>query len=232
MKFNYRVFLSATILIIFVSAWWYGVQLIQDTQTIPSGLGYYYSDTTHAEDYKVRDFQFYNQDSILISRANFENKIWVTDFFFSTCEGICPIMNTNLGIVQSQYKEDTNVLLLSHTVDPKTDDIPRLKVYSQRMGGIRNKWHFVTGREEDIYELARKSYFVATPKDSTLNEDFVHSQLICLIDPHLHIRGYYDGTNGKDIKKLIEDIQKLKVEYNKDGRQKTMDIFPYFRNNQ
>ena len=74
-----------------------------------------------------------------------------------------------------------------------------------------------------------KSYFVATPKDSTLNEDFVHSQLICLIDPHLHIRGYYDGTNGKDVKKLIEDIQKLKVEYNKDGRQKTIDLFPYFR---
>jgi protein SCO1/2 len=98
------------------------------------------------------------------------------------------------------------------------------------MGGIRNKWHFVTGREEDIYELARKSYFVATPKDSTLNEDFVHSQLICLIDPHLHIRGYYDGTNGKDVKKLIEDIQKLKTEYNKDGRQKTIDLFPYFRN--
>jgi protein SCO1/2 len=139
-------------------------------------------------------------------------------------------MNTNLGLVQNQYKEDTNVLILSHTVDPKTDDIPRLKAYSLRMGGIRNKWHFVTGREEDIYELARKSYFVATPKDSTLNEDFVHSQLICLIDPHPHIRGYYDGTNGKDVKKLIEDIQKLKIEYNKDGRQKTIDLFPYFRN--
>lgn len=201
-----------TILIV-VGAWWYGAQYIKEQQPLSSGLPYFGSDTTHATDYLVKDFSFYNQDSVLIGRKNFENKIWVSEFFFSTCEGICPIMNQNLAIVQDSFQNDSNVFFLSHTVDPETDDIHTLRTYAEKNNYKKSNWHFVTGDKATIYDLARTSYFSATPKDSTLGEDFVHSQLLCLIDPHLHIRGYYDGTNGKDIKKLIQDIKLLKIEF-------------------
>lgn len=215
-----------TILFI-IAAWYYGAMIIQGNQPLSSGLGYYAKDTSTAQSYIVRDFSFYNQDSQQITRQNFENKIWVTEFFFTTCEGICPIMNIHLAKVQDSFATDTNVLFLSHTVDPQTDDIPTLKAYAEKHKAIKNKWHFVTGKSEIIYDLARTSYFVATPKDSSLNEDFVHSQLLCLVDPHLHIRGYYDGTNGKDIQRLIGDIRLLEIEYemNKTERKKIFGIF-------
>ena len=207
--------------------WYYGALLIQDHQPRPSGLPYFSNDTFHSEEYQVRTFEFYNQDSTLISRRNFENKIWVSDFFFSTCEGICPIMTSNLSIVQDSFRGDTNFLILSHTVDPETDDVHTLNAYSKRFGAEKNQWQFVTGQKEIIYDLARTSYFSATPKDSTLGEDFVHSQLICLVDPHLHIRGYYDGTNGKDIQKMIRDIRLLQAEFELDNRKRVPAIFSF-----
>lgn len=196
-----------------IGAWWYGVKIIESAQPLSSGLGYYAKDTTTAMQYIVRDFEFYDQDSTRITRKNFENKIWLTDFFFTTCEGICPIMNMNLAKIQDSFQKDTHILFLSHTVDPETDNTEVLKAYAVKHNAIKNKWHFVTGEASKIYDLARNSYFVATPKDSTHGEDFVHSQLICLIDPHLHIRGYYDGTSGKDMQKLVRDIRLLKIEY-------------------
>lgn len=209
-----------------IGAWWIGVRIIESAQPLSSGLGYYAKDTTAAMQYLVRDFSFCDQDSQIITRKKFENKIWITDFFFSTCEGICPIMNINLAAIQDSFSSDTNVLILSHTVDPQTDDIPTLKAYAKRHRAIKNKWHFVTGDAEVIYDLARTSYFVAIPKDTSHNEDFVHSQLICLVDPHLHIRGYYDGTSGKDMRKLVQDIRLLKIEYEMDKKEdKWLGIF-------
>jgi protein SCO1/2 len=207
--------------------WYYAALMIKDNQPRPSHLPYYSKDTFHSEEYKVKEFAFYNQDSQLVTRNNFANKIWVSEFFFSTCEGICPIMNSNLSIVQDSFANDSSILFLSHTVDPETDKVAVLKAYADRFHAIKNKWHFVTGDKEEIYNLARTSYFSATPKDSSLKEDFVHSQLLCLIDPHLHIRGYYDGTNGKSIAKLIRDIRLLEAEYELDNRKKVFDIF-YF----
>ena len=200
-------------LVFIISAWWIGAKTIQENQPLSSGLGYYAQDSARAEQYLVKDFQFMAQDSHIITRQRFENKIWLTDFFFSTCEGICPIMNMNLAAVQDSFALDTHVLFLSHTVDPETDDVPKLKAYAEKHRALKNRWYFVTGEANVIYDLARTSYFSATPKDSSFGEDFVHSQLICLIDPHLHIRGYYDGTSGKDILKLVQDIRKLKIEY-------------------
>lgn len=215
------------LVLVLIATWWIGVQIIQSAQPLSSGLGYYAKDTTTAPQYIVRDFSFYNQDSQLISRKNFENKIWLTDFFFSTCEGICPIMNKNLASIQDSFAADTNLLILSHTVDPETDDIPRLKEYATKHRAIKDKWHFVTGEAKSIYNLARNSYFVATPQDSSFEEDFVHSQLICLIDPHLHIRGYYDGTSVRDMSKLVQDIRLLRIEYELDAKKSTsfLDIF-------
>lgn len=216
MNQNIRKGIYLMLILFILAAWWYGARIIQDNQPLSSGLGYFGKDSTIADQYLVRDFSFYNQDSILISRKNFENKIWMSEFFFSTCEGICPIMNMNLARIQDSFAKDTNVMFLSHTVDPETDDVATLRAYADRHRAIQNKWHFVTGEAAKIYDLARTSYFSATPKDSSMNEDFVHSQLICLIDPHLHIRGYYDGTSGKDMQKLIRDIRLLKIEYEMD----------------
>jgi protein SCO1/2 len=208
-----------------IAAWWIGVKIIEGAQPLSSGLGYYAKDTTTAMNYLVRDFAFYDQESQLITRKNFENKIWLTDFFFSTCEGICPIMNMNLAAIQDSFASDTNLLILSHTVDPETDDVATLKAYAEKHRAIKNKWHFVTGEAATIYDLARTSYFAATPKDSTHGEDFVHSQLICLIDPHLHIRGYYDGTSGKDMLKLVKDIRLLEIEYEMVKKEKWLGVF-------
>lgn len=225
-----RIIYGVVILII-IAFWWYGKNIIEDNQPRPSGLGYWGADTFHANEYRVKEFEFYNQDSQPVTRKNFDNKVWVTDFFFTTCEGICPVMSSNLAIIQDSFRKDTNVKILSHTVDPNTDNVSVLKQYAIRHQAASGQWHFVTGKSEAIYDLARTSYFVATPKDSSLAEDFVHSQLICLVDPHNHIRGYYDGTNGKDMKKLIVDIKKLLAEYDIDGRRKTKIIFPFLDKN-
>lgn len=210
-----KYILFGILFLIFVGVWWTLVQIIQENQPLSSGLPYYGPDTTNAHKYLVRDFQFTDQNGKLVKRADFENKIWVTDFFFTTCDGICPIMSNSLSIIQDSFKNDTNVLILSHTVDPEYDNVDILREYANRYGVIDKKWRLVTGLKDSIYDYARTSYFVATPKDSSIGEDFVHSQLICLIDPHLHIRGYYDGTNQNDVNKLIQSIKWLEIEYEK-----------------
>ena len=212
LKIGTRILAILTPLVI-IGAWWYLVGVIETNTPFNSGLNYYGADSTHSEQYKVSDFSYINQYQDTISRAKFENKIWVTDFFFTTCDGICPIMNANLKLVHDTFIDNPNILFLSHTVDPETDTYELLKKYADRHGAKKDKWDFVTGASEDIYKAARTSYFVATPRDTSMKEDFVHSQLLCLVDPHLHIRGYYDGTNGKDMIKLIRDIRLLIKEY-------------------
>jgi protein SCO1/2 len=207
-----KIFASLVVIFI-IAAWWYMAQEIKKNTPYQSALPYYGADTNTAESYMVEKFQFVNQYGDSVSRKTFENKIWVTDFFFTTCEGICPIMSKNLVKVQDSFKNNPNIKILSHTVDPQYDNQQVLFEYAQKHQAIKGKWHFVTGEASKIYHLARYSYFVATPQDSTYGEDFVHSQLIALIDPHLHIRGYYDGTNGKDMIKLIQDIKELQKEY-------------------
>lgn len=213
MSKNLRIAIYAFTVICLIITWYWGAKIIQDNQPKDSGLGYYSQDTTTAHLYKVANFSFMNQDSQMISRENYENKVWVTDFFFTTCKGICPIMSSNLAEVNKEYAQDSHVMFLSHTVDPQYDNVKVLNEYAGRHDAVGGKWNFVTGNEKDIYHLARTSYFVATPKDSTYEEDFVHSQLMCLVDPHLHVRGFYDGTVKADMEKLIEDIDKLKYEY-------------------
>jgi protein SCO1/2 len=205
----FAVFVVVTI----IAVWWHLAGVIKANTPFESNLPYYGADTFTADQYQVREFEVIDQDSQKLTRETFENKIWVTDFFFTTCEGICPIMSSNLSSIQDTFAKDSKVLLLSHTVDPNYDKPSVLKSYAQRHNAIDKKWYFATSKADYLYDLARTSYFIATPKDSSLGEDFVHSQLIALIDPHLHIRGYYDGTNGKDMKKLIRDIRLLQKEY-------------------
>ncbi|MBK7958088.1 MAG: SCO family protein [Bacteroidetes bacterium] len=159
--------------------------------------------------YHVPDFTFVNQDSEKVTLQNFKNKVWVTDFFFTTCEGICPIMKKNLKSVLDSFSNEPDFLILSHTVQPEHDSVKVLKAFSEQYGQVANKWHFVTGEKLDLYNQARYAYFIAEPTDASIQEDFVHSQLLALIDRAGRIRGYYDGTSETDKNRLVKDIRLL-----------------------
>jgi protein SCO1 len=175
-----------------------------------NSLPFYGPKNMKAEDYSVPDFSFTNQDNEEVTLINFKDKIWVTDFFFTTCTGICPIMKTNMAIVLDSFRSNDNVMMLSHTVEPEHDSVNVLKSFSLKYGNINDKWHFVTGDKAQIYKQARKAYFIAEEsKNVVIEDDFVHSQNLALIDRDGHIRGFYDGTDTASMKKLVIDIRSL-----------------------
>ncbi len=175
-------------------------------------LQYYGPDSASARTHQIRNFNFLNQDGENISLNDFKSKIFVVNFFFTTCHSICPIMSNELMRVDSAFKNDSDFALLSHTVDPEIDSVAVLKAYAIAHSASKN-WEFVTGKKTELYQQALKSYLIATPQEVTgAEDDFVHSQNLVLIDDELHIRGFYDGTNAQDVKKLISDIKILKDE--------------------
>ena len=165
------------------------------------------------EFHKISDFKLVNQLGDTISQKSFENKIYVTDFFFTSCPGICEKMTGNMIKVQEAFEKDENVLLLSHSVTPSIDSVSVLKTYADNFGVIENKWHLVTGDKSEIYDLGRNNYFVendlGVPKDIN---DFLHTENFLLIDKNKHIRGIYNGLNRASIAQLIIDIKALKLE--------------------
>lgn len=165
--------------------------------------------------HKIDDFRLINQYGDTISQANFENKIYITDFFFTTCQTICPVMTKHMEQIQEAYKHDDEVLLLSHSVTPEIDDVERLNKYAKEHNAIKDKWHMVTGDKKDIYRLARQSYFTTKTTGDGGPYDMVHTENFVLIDKEKRIRGTYDGTNPDEIEKAIEDIKILKQEYAK-----------------
>ncbi len=160
----------------------------------------------------VGNFTFTNQFNSKISENTIKNKIYVADFFFATCQSICPQMSTNLKLVQQAFENDSSVLILCHTVNPMHDTVEVLNNYSKTYGAIKNKWHFLTGNKKEIYKTARLDYLVNAFEDDGSAEGFLHSELLILVDKKQRIRGYYDGTNETEVKKLIEDIKLLKKE--------------------
>lgn len=161
----------------------------------------------------IPDFALTNQNGKIITQKDYENKIYVADFFFTTCGTICPIMTTNMKKVQRAVLLDDEIKLLSHTVMPEIDTVAQLKRYAREKGVIDSKWNLVTGSKKDIYNLARKSYLAA--KYDPSKEDgygIVHTENFILIDKKKRIRGRYDGTNDEDIERLLEDIKILKEE--------------------
>ena len=154
----------------------------------------------------IADFSFVNQNGDTITQKDYEGKIYVADFFFTTCGSICPKMSANLEEVQKAFANNPKVKLLSHTVFPETDSVPVLKAYAKKHNVIDAKWNLVTGDKKEIYAMARKSYLaVKLGKPSELY-DMVHTENFVLVDTKRRVRGFYDGTNKEDIKKLIEDI--------------------------
>lgn len=171
-------------------------------------------DTTlqHVKKYhRIADFLLINQEGDTVTQDTFKDRIYVVDFFFTTCATICPIMTEHMGQIQDKIKDDPSILLLSHSVTPEIDTVAQLKRYADKKGVIPGKWHLVTGDKKQIYDLARKSYLVA--KDQPYSPyDLLHTENFVLIDPQRRIRGFYDGTDPEAIETLMRDIAILKKE--------------------
>lgn len=158
----------------------------------------------------IAPFQFVDQDSATITNVTFQDKIYVADFFFTSCRTICPIMKTQMVRVYEATKEMPDVLLLSHTIDPEYDTVALLHDFAERLGVESKRWHFVTGAKDSIYKIAQTSYFATAMEDKTEPDGFIHSGAFLLIDKKGRIRGKYDGTKEEDVNRLIVEIKKLR----------------------
>lgn len=163
--------------------------------------------------HKINDFVLTNQNGELISQEFYQNKIYVADFFFTTCPDICPIMTENMGYLQSELKNQTDVLLVSFSVTPNVDSVDVLRSYADLKKVDDAKWNLFTGSKKEIYELARKSFLVAKNDGDGGKYDMIHTENFVLIDKESRIRGFYDGTNEDEMKKLLVDITILKQSY-------------------
>jgi protein SCO1/2 len=163
--------------------------------------------------HKIGDFKFIDQDSAVVTNATFDGKIYIADFFFTSCRTICPIMKTQMLRVYDSLKNDPDVLILSHTIDPEYDTVGLLHDFAERLGVKSAKWRFVTGNKDDIYKIAQTSYFATAMEDKSEPDGFIHSGAFLLIDKDRRIRGKYDGTKEEDVNRLIAEIAKLKKEY-------------------
>jgi protein SCO1/2 len=157
----------------------------------------------------IADFSFTNQNGKIITQKDYEGKIYVADFFFTTCQTICPIMTTNMTEVQKAFSNNPNVMILSHTVTPEIDSVPVLKKYALKQGVNDSKWNMVTGDKKDIYYIARKSYLAVKTGKPEEMYDMVHTENFVLVDTKRRVRGFYDGTKKEDVQRLIEDINWL-----------------------
>jgi len=162
--------------------------------------------------HKVADFKLINQNGDTITQDNYAGKIYVTDFFFTRCMTICPIMTNNIWKLQEVFKDDDDIRFLSLSVTPVIDSVSVLKEYAISKGVIDAKWNITTGDKKHIYELARKSYFALLEEGDGGLQDFIHTENFILVDKKKQIRGFYDGTNSEDIERLILDIRILKNE--------------------
>lgn len=159
----------------------------------------------------IPDFKFVNQDGDTLTQDDFKNKVYVTDFFFTSCPTICPVMKTQMLRVFDKFKDNPEFGILSHTIDPRHDSVSVLKAYKHKLGIDSKQWQFVTGEQDKIYEIAQKSYMVSAMEDKEAVDDggFVHSGAFVLVDKNRNIRGVYDGTKEKEVNKLIKDIELL-----------------------
>ena len=160
----------------------------------------------------IADFSLINQNGKTVTQDTYNNKIYIADFFFTTCQTICPIMTDHMIILQNKLKLDKDVMLLSHTVTPEIDSVAQLKKYALNKGVLDSKWNLVTGDKKEIYQLARKSYLAVKSSGDGGEYDMIHTENFILVDQKKRIRGYYDGTLEEDIESLLNDIDILKQE--------------------
>lgn len=182
----------------------------------PSMVNYELVDSTlqHKKKFhKIAPFSLTNQNGLTVTEKDYMNKIYVADFFFTTCPSICPKMTANMGLIQENIKTDNQVLLLSFSVTPEIDSVQQLKSYAIEKGVIDSKWNLLTGNKKEIYELARKSYLAVKTDGDGGEHDMIHTENFILVDPEKRIRGFYDGTDIKAMDELLSDIKVLQMEY-------------------
>ncbi len=165
------------------------------------------------KNHTIADFKLINQNGETITNKDYKDKIYIADFFFTRCTNICIVMAYNMAELQAHYKNDDEVLFLSHSVTPVIDSVSVLKDYADNNGAINGKWNLTTGVKKHIYELARKSYFAVIDEGTGDENDFIHTENFVLIDKEGRIRGSYDGTERENMQKIIDDIALLKEEY-------------------
>ncbi len=161
----------------------------------------------------IADFSLVNQNGDTITQEDYRDKIYIADFFFTTCPSICPIMTDNMLTIQKMIQFDDEVMLLSHSVTPEIDSVPQLKKYALEKGVKDRKWNLVTGDKKQIYELARKSYLAVKTDGDGGPFDMIHTENFILVDKEKRIRGTYDGTDPEDIENLLKDLAILKASY-------------------
>lgn len=163
--------------------------------------------------HRIGDFSFYNQNGGTTSLSDMKGKVFVVEYFFTTCQTICPIMNKQMIRVQEKFANNPAFKILSFTVNPETDSIPVMKSYAKEHNAIDGQWYFLTGNKDSLYYLARHSFFVLKPEEVTLADGsyapFIHTNNFVLVDRARRIRGYYDGTDSTEVSQLMEDIQLL-----------------------
>ena len=168
------------------------------------------------KNHTIANFELINQNGETITHQDYQDKIYVADFFFTRCQTICITMAFHMSELQEEYKDDDDILFLSHSVTPVMDSVSVLKAYAESKGVIDGKWNVTTGSKKHIYELARKSYFAVVDEGNGDENDFTHTEQFVLVDKERRIRGYYDGTEKEDMEKLKKDISVLKEEYRND----------------
>jgi protein SCO1/2 len=163
--------------------------------------------------HKIGDFSFLDQNGNTVTQNDVKGKVFVAEYFFTTCQTICPVMNKQMQRVHEAYRKNDEVNILSFTVNPEIDTVEQMKRYADEHKADGKKWHFLTGEKDKLYELARKSFFVLKPAESQnlgdVGSDFIHTNNFVLVDQKMRIRGYYDGTNKKEVDRLIKDIDIL-----------------------
>ncbi|NHF60378.1 SCO family protein [Flavobacteriaceae bacterium TP-CH-4] len=163
----------------------------------------------------IADFSLINQNGETVTQDDYKDKIYIADFFFTTCPTICPIMTKNMADIQDRIENETEVLLLSHSVTPEIDSVGQLKKYAREKGVNDAKWNLVTGDKKQIYELARKSYLAVKTDGDGGPFDMIHTENFILVDKERQVRGFYDGTNKEEIERLMRDLKVLQESYTK-----------------
>ena len=222
MKFffkKYKIFLRVLFVVsTIILALFYGALKPKKVLPIyqPSMVNYELVDSTlqHVKKYhKIAPFSFENQNGKTITQDDYEGKIYIADFFFTTCPTICPKMTANMVNIQEEILNDSTVMLLSYSVTPKIDSVPQLKKYAIEKGVNDEKWNLLTGNKKEIYTMARKSYLAVKDDGDGGPYDMIHTENFILVDPEKKIRGFYDGTNTLAMRELLIDLEILKDEF-------------------
>jgi protein SCO1 len=181
------------------------------TQVIPG-----YGDVKLPVVNRVKPFSFTNQDGQQVTERNMEGKVYVAEYFFTTCPSICPMLNTNMLKIYEEYKNEPAFMILSHTVDPDNDTVGRLKWYADSLKVNTKQWVFLTGRKDSLYMAARNSYVLDDPQNNlqNINDQFLHTQYFALVDRIGRVRKIYDGLKKEEVEELKKDIKKLLREKN------------------